>query len=119
MVERPLNIPEVGMQSEDFPTDGYQDDPEQPVVVPIEDTLDLHTFQPSEVKNLLQDYLEAASEKGFEEVVIIHGKGSGILREKVRSILRKHPLVRSFQDAGPLHGGWGATAARLLKKESN
>jgi DNA-nicking Smr family endonuclease len=108
---------EIEMENGDHPEEKARYDTDEPVVVPIEDILDLHTFRPAEVKDLLQDYLEAASEKGFEEVVIIHGKGSGILREKVRSILRKHALVISFGDAGPLHGGWGATAARLLKKK--
>ena len=56
------------------------DDPPEPVVLPIEDTLDLHPFQPREVKELLDDYLVVAHEKGFREVRIIHGKGSGVLR---------------------------------------
>lgn len=88
-------------------------DPEEPVVVPIEESLDLHTFQPREVKDLLYDYLEAACEKGFQEVRIIHGKGSGTLRERVHAILKKHPLVVSFQEAEPTRGGWGATVVVL------
>ena len=86
---------------------------EEIVVMPIEDSLDLHTFVPREVKNLLDDYLEAACEKGFEEVRIIHGKGTGVLRERVQAILRKHPLVASFQQADEPRGGWGATIAVL------
>jgi dsDNA-specific endonuclease/ATPase MutS2 len=104
------------MKHDHHPEEESHRDPEETIVVPIEDTLDLHTFRPAEVKDLLHDYLEAALQKGFGEVVIIHGKGSGILREKVRSILRKHPLVDSFRDAGALHGGWGATTVRLSKK---
>lgn len=118
MAERPVRALELEMRHDD-PEDQIQNEPDEPIIIPIEDTLDLHTFRPSEVKDLLNDYLEAASEKGFQEVVIIHGKGSGILREKVRSILRKHSQVESFGDSGVSHGGWGATSVRLLKKKSD
>ena len=88
-------------------------DAEGAVVIPIEDWLDLHTFRPGEVKDLLYDYLEAAHQKGFREVRIIHGKGTGALRQRVHSILEKHPLVASFREAGERGGGWGATVAVL------
>lgn len=90
---------------------------DEPIEFPIEDSIDLHTFRPGEVKNLLQDYLEAAFDKGFTEVRIIHGKGTGVLAEIVRSILEKHPLVESFRQADATAGGWGATVAVLHKKE--
>jgi len=80
---------------------------------PIEDSIDLHTFRPNEVKDLLNDYLEAAGEKGFEEVRIIHGKGTGVLRRTVHAVLKSHPIVVSFSEAGPEAGGWGATIAVL------
>ena len=83
---------------------------------PIEDSIDLHTFRPGEVKDLLDDYLEAAGEKGFEEVRIIHGKGMGVLRRIVHAVLKSHPLVVSFREAGPEAGGWGATIAVLRRK---
>lgn len=83
--------------------------PDEVVVAPIEDFLDLHTFRPEEVRELLDDYLEAAREKGFREVRIIHGKGKGMLRSRVHALLSKHPLVISFRQADPMHGGWGAT----------
>ncbi len=92
---------------------GFEWDPEEVVYAPIEDSIDLHTFQPREVKNLLHDYLEAACEKGFREVRIIHGKGTGVLRNKVQSILKNHPLVDSFITADPFRGGWGATVVSL------
>lgn len=92
---------------------------EQPVIIPIEDFLDLHTFQPKEVKDLLPDYLEAAYEKGFAGVRIIHGKGTGTLREIVHSILRKHPLVVSFRQADAGSGGWGATVVMLKEKRKS
>jgi DNA-nicking Smr family endonuclease len=91
-------------------------DPEEEVVVPVEDSLDLHTFRPQEVKDLLDDYLQAALEKGFEEVRIIHGKGTGVLRERVQSLLKRHPLVAAFEQAQAASGGWGATVVRLRKK---
>ena len=80
---------------------------------PIEDSIDLHTFRPSEVKELLHDYLEAARDKGFKEVRIIHGKGTGVLRQTVHGVLKSHPLVVSFRQAGAESGGWGATVAVL------
>jgi dsDNA-specific endonuclease/ATPase MutS2 len=93
-----------------------QAEPMEEIVVPIEDFLDLHTFRPAEVKDLLDDYLEAACEKGFQEVRIIHGKGTGVLRERVHAILRKHPLVSSFRQAEEQRGGWGATMVALRCK---
>jgi DNA-nicking Smr family endonuclease len=86
------------------------------VRLPIEDSIDLHTFRPGEVKPLLDDYLQAAARKGFREVRIIHGKGTGVLRQMVRSVLETHPLVVSFGDADPQAGGWGATTALIKAK---
>jgi len=71
--------------------------------VPIEDSIDLHTFQPKEVAVVVEEYLYQAVAKGFREVRIIHGRGIGVQREIVRSILSKHPSVVSFHDA-PDHG---------------
>ena len=83
------------------------------VVVPIEDYIDLHPFQPREIRSVVEAYLEAVVEKGFREVRIIHGKGIGVQREAVRSVLKDHPDVESFSDGGPAGGGWGATRVRL------
>jgi len=88
-------------------------DEEEPIIVPIEDSLDLHTFRPGEIKELLDDYLTAASEKGYLEVRIIHGKGTGQLRHRVQSILERHPLVASLKQAEGSRGGWGATIVIL------
>lgn len=82
--------------------------------IPIEGSLDLHTFQPKEVRNLLDDYLEAAHQQGLRRVRIIHGKGTGVLRKTVHSLLAKHPLVVSFRQADFASGGWGATDASLV-----
>lgn len=88
-------------------------DPNDPVQIPIEDRLDLHPFRPKDVRAVVGSYLEAAAERGFREVRLIHGRGIGVQREIVRSLLSSHPLVESFQDAGPDRGGWGATVVRL------
>ena len=89
---------------------------DETIQYPIEDSIDLHTFKPREVKDLVKDYMEAASEKGFEEVRIIHGKGIGVLRQIIHSVLKSHPLVISFREADLDAGGWGATIAVLRKK---
>ncbi len=83
------------------------------VELPIDGTLDLHMFRPGEVKDLLSDYLNACRERGILQVRIIHGKGTGMLREKVHSILKKMPEVVSFRLAGEDGGGWGATIVTL------
>jgi DNA-nicking Smr family endonuclease len=87
----------------------------EPVEVPIDGILDLHTFNPRELPLLIDDYLEACREKGIFSVRIIHGKGTGVQKARVRSLLAKHPLVRAFKDAPAEAGGWGATVAELIK----
>jgi DNA-nicking Smr family endonuclease len=81
----------------------------EPIEIPIEDSIDLHTFAPREVKQVVEEYLLMARQRGFREVRIIHGRGVGIQREIVRSLLENHPLVDSFRDARAEEGGWGAT----------
>ncbi|HMK49275.1 MAG TPA: Smr/MutS family protein [Thermodesulfovibrionales bacterium] len=85
----------------------------EPVELPIEGALDLHTFRPRDVKELLPDYVNACRSKGILEVRIIHGKGTGALRETVHSILKRLPEVVSFRLAGEDSGGWGATIVIL------
>lgn len=93
---------------------GWWSGDEAVIEVPVEESIDLHTFQPKEVRRLLHDYLDAAHQKGFRQVHIIHGKGTGTLRNTVHSILEKHPLVASFKQADFASGGWGATDAFLV-----
>ncbi len=88
-------------------------DPDTPVPIPINGVLDLHTFRPEEVPDLLADYLSACRSKGILEVRIIHGKGTGTLRRRVEAALGRLPEVVSFRPAGPEAGGWGATWVRL------
>lgn len=66
--------------------------------VPIGDSIDLHTFQPAEIHIVVEEYLYQAVQRGFREVRIIHGRGAGVQRQIVRSILEKHPAVTSFHD---------------------
>ena len=86
---------------------------DEPVEVPIEDALDLHSFGPRDVASVVEEYLSAAHERGFREVRIIHGRGIGVQRSIVRAVLSRHLLVVSFADAPPDRGGWGATIVRL------
>jgi DNA-nicking Smr family endonuclease len=85
---------------------------DDPIHIPIDGTLDLHTFDPREVSDLLKDYIEACLEAGIFEIRIIHGKGRGILRDRVHSVLKKNPLVIEFS-LDPGSSGWGATVVRL------
>jgi len=88
------------------------DEPE-PAAIPIEGVLDLHAFDPREVPSLVRDYLEACRERGILEVRLIHGQGTGALRETVHAALRRLDWVEGFGLAGESAGGWGATIARL------
>ncbi len=92
---------------------------QDPVELPIDGVLDLHTFRPSEIKNLIPDYLTKCRERKIYRVIIIHGKGIGLQRERVCSILREIPEVNSFKTASQAEGGWGATVAFLLPVEKN
>jgi len=83
------------------------------VALPIDGTLDLHAFAPSDVKELVPDYLEACREKGILRVRIIHGKGIGELMRTVHAVLKRLPGVESYELAGPWEGGSGATIVRL------
>lgn len=86
-----------------------------PVEMPIDGTLDLHTFRPRDVKDLVPEYLAACRERGIYRVRIVHGKGSGALRDTVHAVLRRLPEVADFRLAGPEGGGWGATLVELRR----
>ena len=92
---------------------GPNEDRMEPIVVPIEDFIDLHTFLPREMPLVLEEYFRACREKGILEVRVIHGKGTGQLKASVESFLRKHPGVSSFATAPPERGGYGATIVHL------
>ena len=86
---------------------------DRPVRIPITDVFDLHTVPPRDVKAIVEAYLEEARSMGFKALRIIHGRGIGVQRETVRSILARTPFVESFSDAPAEAGGWGATIVTL------
>jgi len=86
---------------------------DQPIQLDINGELDLHTFKPSELAPLLKDYIDECRGRGILSLRIIHGKGQGVLRERVHHLLQKNPLVTSFRLAPPQAGGWGATLVEL------
>ena len=92
------------MEEDDEETAG-----EEIVELPIIGVLDLHSFRPSEVSAVVRDYLDAACEKGLRDLRIIHGKGVGVQRQTVRTLLGRDPLVEAFGDAET----WGATWVRM------
>jgi DNA-nicking Smr family endonuclease len=82
-------------------------------VVPIEDSIDLHGFQPRDIPSVVEEYVRAAAEKGIREVRLIHGRGTGFQRQRVREVLASCAEVERFADAPATRGGWGATLAWL------
>jgi DNA-nicking Smr family endonuclease len=85
----------------------------EPVVLPVEDALDLHPFSPRDIPSVVESYLESVAKAGFREVRLVHGRGKGVQRDRVRSVLARHPRVESFAQAPPERGGWGATLVWL------
>jgi DNA-nicking Smr family endonuclease len=90
-----------------------------PLRLPIDGILDLHTFQPREIKDLITDYVAACQRQGIFQVRIIHGKGTGALRRTVHAVLSRLPAVSSFRLAGEDAGSWGATIVELRLMNSN
>ena len=88
---------------------------DEPIQLPIDGVLDLHTFKPSEVKDLVLDYLAECQKREIFQVRIIHGKGIGNLRRTVHALLAKHPEVISFTLDHPQFGAWGATIVYLRR----
>jgi DNA-nicking Smr family endonuclease len=85
-----------------------------PIEIPVDGTLDLHMFAPADAASVVSEYLHACREKGIYEIRIIHGKGKGVLRRTVHSVLEKHPTVLDFRlDSGC--SGWGATVLTLKR----
>jgi DNA-nicking Smr family endonuclease len=93
--------------------DNHTTGQDSPVELPIDGVLDLHTFQPREVKDLVHDYLAACQERGILQVRIIHGKGAGVLLRTVHALLARHPEVISYALASQAFGGSGATIVHL------
>jgi len=89
------------------------DDPE-PVEVPIEDALDLHSFAPADILSVVEEYLAAARAAGLSEVRLIHGRGRGVQKARVQALLARLPGVAAAWEAPADRGGWGATVVRLV-----
>ena len=113
-VNRNRETPAVPPNTDDDDVDPYDPFPE-PVTVPITDVIDLHTIAPRDVRLVVEEYLQQAQLAGFSSVRIIHGKGIGVQREIVRSILARTEFVAEWRDAPPDIGGLGATIVRLKK----
>lgn len=88
-------------------------DPGEPVPLPITGELDLHTFRPSDLGELIPAYLDECAARGIREVRIVHGKGTGTLRATVHALLRRSPRVQSFRAGDETSGSWGATIVTL------
>ena len=86
---------------------------DEPYKMPINGVLDLHTFAPSDLSTLIDEFIYACLEEGITEIRIIHGKGTGALRRSVHSLLDRNPNVKAYRLAGESGGGWGATEAEL------
>jgi dsDNA-specific endonuclease/ATPase MutS2 len=113
MTKRHTKMPE-------FPIEDEIDSPfPDPVVLPLEDVLDLHPFAPPEVRSVVEEYLSECCAAGLTVVRLIHGKGTGVQRERIRSLLAQLPFVEEFHDAPPEAGGWGATVVTLRSGLAN
>jgi len=88
-------------------------DDDDPLSIPIEDTIDIHSFAPRDVVSVVDEYLHAARDAGFEQVRLIHGRGKGVQRAAVQQLLREHALVERYWDAPESH--LGATVVALRK----
>ncbi len=103
------------MASDDF-EDVFSTGNDEPVFIEVTDVFDLHSVPPRDVKGVVEAYLEEAERLGFTAIRIIHGKGIGVQREMVRSILARTPSVEQFSDAPMEAGGRGATIVTLRRK---
>ena len=90
-----------------------------PIVVPIEDVIDLHPFAPKEIRSVVEEYLRECCTAGFTQVRLIHGKGKGVQRESIRALLARLSYVTDCADAPMEAGGWGATIVYLDPSRAN
>jgi dsDNA-specific endonuclease/ATPase MutS2 len=95
------------------------DDTPGPVVVPTEDSLDLHSFSPADILSVVEEYLVAARAAGLTEVRLIHGRGTGVQKARVQALLAHLPGIVAAREAPADRGGWGATVVRLAPAEGD
>jgi len=110
------------IRSETFPVKSFfvtSEDSTDPIAIPITGEIDLHTFRPSEVQSLLEDYFNECLKRGILRVRVVHGKGTGTLRTTVHAFLQRSPRVYGFTQGDEVSGGWGATWVTLRKSLSN
>ena len=87
---------------------------DDPFILPIDGTLDLHAFEPEDARSVVDEYVRAAHEAGLREIRVVHGRGKGVLRGIVQATLESHPLVEAFWDDTASH--LGATMARMVER---
>ncbi|MFW6181595.1 MAG: Smr/MutS family protein [Spirochaetota bacterium] len=95
------------------PQEPEENGPGRPVRLPLDGVLDLHCLAPKQVPEIVRDYLHECRRHGITQVRIIHGKGRGVLRERVHAVLRGMPVVAGFRSGGEGGGGWGATVVTI------
>ena len=91
---------------------------DEPIEYPVDGTLDLHLFPPPQVREVVKEYIQACLERDITELRIIHGKGKGVQRRIVHSLLDSHPSVVAYRHEGGSGGGWGATVVDLREAPS-
>ncbi|MGI9107347.1 MAG: Smr/MutS family protein [Pyrinomonadaceae bacterium] len=113
---REIDAPPVSDNAEEGDVDPFDPFPD-PVRLEITDVFDLHTIAPRDVQRTVEEYLLEARRARFRSVRLIHGKGRGVQRRMVQSILAGTPFIIDWTDAPPHSGGWGATVAHLKLEE--
>ncbi|MDX9834091.1 MAG: Smr/MutS family protein [Desulfobulbus sp.] len=105
------------MDIDDSPDNQIEINDLDPIEVPIDGTLDLHTFRPRDVKHLVPDYLKECRKLGILQVRVVHGKGTGALRRTVHAVLDRLDMVAGYRLADQRGGSWGATLVDLRKTD--
>jgi hypothetical protein len=113
-LERPRALVDAGPSGHPrFPWSGALGAAAEAAEIAIDGELDLHNFSPKEVAPLVREYIEVCRQRGIRDLRIVHGKGKGVLRRTVHSLLDKHQAVESYRLGGHREGSWGATIVRL------